>query len=85
MAKAKTYIANVYTEGKTQIIKLPKAFQLEDGKVYIHKMKDSPNTIEITPKKKTLKEFLESDIKCTDDFFAPERLGSPKDRDYSGW
>ena len=86
MSKAKTYIADVYTEGKTQIIKLPKAFHINDGKVYIRQIDDNKhNTIEVTPKKRTIKEFLESNIKCTDDFFSPERSDPSKERDYSGW
>lgn len=85
MAKAKTYIADVYTEGKTQLIKLPKAFHIDDGQVYIRQADENKNIIEVSKKKKTLQEFLESTPGLSDDFIITRDGKPPRDVDVSGW
>ncbi|OGP66696.1 MAG: AbrB family transcriptional regulator [Deltaproteobacteria bacterium RBG_19FT_COMBO_43_11] len=58
-------IAKIFTNGRSQAIRLPKEYRFEDDEVYINKIDD---IVVIMPKNKKMASLMKSINKFTDDF-----------------
>ena len=66
-------VAKLFTNGKSQAVRLPKKYRFEGSEVYIKRI---GNTVVLIPKYNSWEPFLKSLGKFTDDFLA--RRGQPK-------
>ncbi|MCR4601179.1 MAG: type II toxin-antitoxin system VapB family antitoxin [Clostridia bacterium] len=78
MDAVKVHTTKPFMSGRSQAVRIPKAFQLDDTEVVVNRVGDS---IVITPRASLQKMFFEGISKLSDDFLAdgrPEEV--PNDR-----
>ena len=68
----------VFTNGRSQAVRIPKAYRFEENEVYINKIGD---TVILAPKKKLAEIFLKGAAMLDDDFLSdgvPESIDSKR-------
>lgn len=65
--------AKLFMNGRSQAVRLPKAFRFEGDEVWIHREDDR---VILTPKPRNWREFFEEGTRPTEDFMS-ERIDDP--------
>ena len=69
----------IFTNGRSQAVRIPKQYRFDVDEVYVNKVGD---TLMLTPKASLAKAFEQGAAMLTDDFLAdgaPEDIPSPRD------
>jgi antitoxin VapB len=71
--------AKIFTNGRSQAVRIPKEYRFEDEEVYINRIDD---IVIITPKKKRMELFKKSLDKFTKDFMDNRNQPENQKRDH---
>ncbi|MDM8564466.1 type II toxin-antitoxin system VapB family antitoxin [Candidatus Halobeggiatoa sp. HSG11] len=74
-----TQIAKLFTNGRSQAVRLPKEFRFEGSEVYIRKTGDE---VILSTKKLTWNNFFKSKSVFDDDFLSERDNQIPQERDF---
>ena len=70
--------AKIFTNGRSQAVRLPKEFRFDTSEVYIRRV---GNDVVISEKKPTWKEFFQRQSSFGEDFLAERDNDFPQDRE----
>lgn len=72
--------AKIFTNGRSQAVRLPKDYRFSENEVYVHKIGD---IVMLFPKKKSWETFLNGLYEFSDDIFEEGRVAEdPPEREY---
>ena len=72
-------VAKLFYSGRSQAMRLPKAFRIEGSEVYIRKVGDD---LIISPKRPTWNDFFSTPSAFGDDFLAQRDNEPPQEREW---
>lgn len=70
--------AKLFMNGRSQAVRLPKAFRFDGDEVLIHREGDR---VVLTPKPRSWREFFENGTRPTDDFMSKRIDDPPQERE----
>jgi antitoxin VapB len=73
------HTAKIFTNGKSQAVRLPKEFRLEGDEVYVNKV---GGTVVLFPKENPWAPFFESLSRFSDDFMTEREQPPAEQRDF---